>query len=285
MADIVAIGMRALAFAAALSAAGAAIFVWLFGAALDRSARRIRVLTSATALIGLLFTLAHAVVEPVRLAGAWTGIVDASLQALLLGSDFGTATAVRVLGLSTVLAGSLRPGRAGDGLALAGALLIAVSFAFMGHTAADPQRWLLAPLLIVHLVAVAFWFGALWPLAVMAQHESPALAGPTIGLFSAIAVRIVPGIFVAGVALAALLLPGWSSLRTAYGFSLMAKVAGFTTLMGLAALNKWRFGPAIGRGDATAVAAFRRTIAAEWLLILGVVAVTATMTALFDVRH
>ena len=285
MADVVAIGLRALAFAAALSAAGAAIFVWLFGASLDRSARQIRALTTATAVCGLLLTAAYAVVEPVRLAGAWSGIVDASLQALLLGSDFGTTAGVRVLGLLTVLAGSLRRGPTGDGLALAGAVLIAGSFAFMGHTATDPQRWLLAPLLVVHLVAIAFWFGALWPLAAVARHEEPAAAGAVIGRFSGIAVRVVPAIFVAGVAIAALLLPGWSSLQTAYGYSLMAKVAGFSTLMTLAALNKWRLGPRIGRGDRAAVAALRWSMAAEWLLIFAVVAVTAAMTALFAVGH
>jgi putative copper export protein len=283
MPDVVAIGLRALAFAAALSAAGTAIFVWLFGPSLDRSARRIRALTSATALAALPLSVAYAIVEPVRLAGAWSGMLDASLHAVLLGSDFGTTTAVRILGLLTLLAGSRRPGRAGDGLALAGALLIAVSFAFMGHTAADPERWLLAPLLVAHLVAIAFWFGALWPLAAVARHEEPAVAGGVIGRFSGIAVQAVPAIFVAGVAMASLLLPDWSSLRTAYGFSLMAKVAGFSTLMALAALNRWRFGPGIARGERASVAAFRRTIAAEWLLIVGVVAVTAAMTALFAV--
>jgi putative copper resistance protein D len=85
--------------------------------------------------------------------------------------------------------------------------------------------------------------------------------------------------------MASLLLPDWSSLRTAYGFSLMAKVAGFSTLMALAALNKWRLGPAIARGDEVSVAAFCRSIAAEWLLIVAVVAVTAAMTALFAVGH
>jgi len=285
MADFVAIGLRALAYAAALSAAGAAMFVWLFGESIDLSARRIRALTSTAALAGLLLSIAHAIVEPVRLAGAWSGILDASLQAMLLGSDFGTTTAVRILGLLTLLAGSRRPGRAGDGLALAGAVLIAVSFAFMGHTAADPERWLLAPLLVAHLVAIAFWLGALWPLAAVASHEAPAVAGAVIGRFSGIAVGAVPAIFVAGVAMASLLLPDWSSLWTAYGFSLMAKIAGFSTLMALAALNKWRFGPGIARGDGASVVALRRSIAVEWLLILAVVAVTATMTALFAVGH
>lgn len=285
MVDVFAVGLRALAFATALSAAGAAIFVALFGASLDRSPRRIRQLTAAAALTGLLLTLGHAIAEPARLAGAWSGIVDASLQVLLLGSDFGTATAVRVLGLLAVLTAALRQGRESDGLAVGGAVLVAASFAFMGHTAADPERWLLAPLLTLHLVAIAFWFGALWPLAIVARHEAPAVAGAVLGRFSAIAAWAVPGIFVGGVAMASLLLPDWSSLRTAYGFSLMAKVGGFSTLMVLAALNKWRFGPAIARGDESAVTALRRTIAAEWILIVGIVAVTAAMTALFSVGH
>lgn len=285
MADGVAVALRALAFAAALSAAGTAIFVWLFGGSLDRSASRIRKLTRATALAGLLLTVAHVVVEPVRLAGAWNGIFDASLHALLLGTDFGTTTAVRILGLLTVFAGALRPGRPGDGLALAGAPLIAASFAFMGHTAADPERWLLAPLLIAHLIAIAFWFGSLRPLAAVASYEAPMVAGAVIARFSGIATRLVPAAFAAGVGMAVLLLPGWSSLRTAYGFSLMAKVAGFSTLMLLAAFNKWRLGPGVGRGDGAAVAAFRRSVAVEWVLIVGVVGVTAAMTALFDVRH
>ena len=43
--------------------------------------------------------------------------------------------------------------------------------------------------------------------------------------------------------------------------------------------------PGIARGDRASVAAFRRSIAAEWSLIVVVVAVTAAMTALFAVGH
>jgi putative copper export protein len=283
MEDIVAIGLRALAFAASLSAAGAAIFVWLFGGVLERSAGRVRRLALTTVLAALLFTVAHAIVEPVRLAGAWTGMLDSSLQAVLLGSDFGATTAVRELGLLIVLAGTLRPGRAGDGAALIGAALIAASFAFMGHTAADTDRWLLAPLLVVHLLAIAFWFGALWPLAIVARHEDRPVTGAVIERFSRIAVWLVPVILIAGVCMASLLLPDLASLRSPYGYSLLAKVAGFAILMGLAAINKWRLGPGVGRGDHAAAAAFRTAVTAEWFLIVVIVGVTATMTALFSV--
>jgi putative copper resistance protein D len=62
----------------------------------------------------------------------------------------------------------------------------------------------------------------------------------------------------------------------------MVKLAGFAVLMGLAALNKWRLGPAISRGDGTALVKFRRSVAAEAWLIVAVLAATAVMTLFFS---
>jgi len=55
--------------------------------------------------------------------------------------------------------------------------------------------------------------------------------------------------------------------------------------MGLAGLNKGRLGPRIARGEAGALPVFRRVVVAEWLLLVAVVAVTATMTDLFSPAH
>lgn len=285
MADFVAIGLRALSIAAALQAAGAPIFVRLFGRELERSAPRIHRMGLSMAVGGLVLTLVHAVVEPARLSGELRGIWDGSLQAVLLSSDFGTAIAIRTLGLGMIVGGSLKPGRFGEASALIGASLVAASFAFMGHTAANDQRWLLAPLLITHLLAVAFWFGALWPLLSAARLEEAAVAGAVIRQFSKAAIRLVPVIFLAGVAMAYALLPDLSALRTPYGLSLIAKVAGFSLLMVLAAANKWRFGPKVAGGERFAVKAFRCSVLAEWVLVFVVVAVTAAMTSLFSPEH
>jgi len=285
MADVAAIGLRALSTAAALLAAGQAIFVLLHGALLDRSARSVRSTLFPVALIALALTVLHAFVEPVRLAGSWSGLVDWSLHSLLLSSDFGTAIAIRLLGLATIAAAARRLDRAGSAVAVIGVMLVAASFALMGHTATDTQRWLLAPLLFVHLIAISFWFGSLAPLVWVSQLESPAVAGAVIERFSAAATRIVPAILVAGLAMAALLLPDLARLQTPYGLALLTKLAGFSLLMLLAALNKWRLVPRIARGERSALAAFRISVAAEWLLISAVVAVTAVMTALFSPGH
>jgi putative copper resistance protein D len=280
--DLVAIGLRGLAFAAALQAAGAANFCWLFGGMLERSVERVRSIAVHTVVVALILVLADTLVAPARLVGDFGGIFDGSLQALLLGSDAGTSAAVRTLGLLLLLGGSIKRSRLAAAMALTGATLVVVSFAFVGHTAADDRRWLLAPLLIVHLTVIAFWFGGLWPLLASIRRESAAVGGAAVAEFSRVASWLVPIILVAGLALAVVLLPALASLGTPYGLMLIAKLAGFAVLMGLAAANKWRFGPRIATGDAAALTWLLRSVIAEWLLILTVVIVTATMTALFS---
>ena len=196
MADLVAIGLRALSFVVVLQAAGVPLFLWLFGDDLRRSARPIAALAGRTAVIGLLLTIAHQIIEPARLAGGLRGIFDGPLQATLLGSEVGTTTSVRVLGLALVALGWLKSSRLGTAAALAGGTLIVVSFAFMGHTATHDVRWLLASLLILHLLIIAFWFGGLWPLYLASRHEELVTSGLIIERFSRFAVRLVPALFV-----------------------------------------------------------------------------------------
>jgi len=285
VADTVAIGARALSFIAVLQAAGVPLFLWLFGDELLRSARPIAAAAARTALIGLLATVVYQVVEPARLADSLSGVLDGPLQAALLASSVGTAAAVRLLGLALVAVSALKASRLGAAVGLIGGALIAASFAFTGHTATDSQRWLLAPLLLVHLLIVAFWFGALWPLHLASRHEDLGVNARIIERFSKLAVLLVPMILFAGLALAFVLLPSLAALGTPYGQLLLTKVAAFALLMGLAALNKWRLGPQIGAGSAAALRGFRRSVLIEWGLIAGVLVATAAMTGLFSAEH
>jgi putative copper export protein len=82
--------------------------------------------------------------------------------------------------------------------------------------------------------------------------------------------------------MAALLLPDVAALLQPYGELLIAKVVLFAVLLGLAALNKWRFGPAIERGDTQAARGFRRCVVSEYVLIVAVLSVTAVMTTFFS---
>jgi putative copper export protein len=282
VADAVAIGLRVFAYAAALQAAGQTFFIQLYGLELDRTRQTIRAAATSTTIAAVVLTLLSAATEPARLTGELSGILDRAMLVLVLTSDMGTAITVRILGLGMIVCGSLLRSPLGRTASLIGAAIVMASFAFVGHTASDDRSWLLAPLLIFHLLIVAFWFGALWPLMVVAQREKAATAHAVIEQFSSVALWLVPMIFLAGLAIAMLLLPDLSSVSTPYGRSLLWKVAGFAALLGLAALNRWRLGPGLATGDSRAQLAFRLSVLLEWIVIFAVVTVSAVMTALFS---
>lgn len=261
------------------------LFLFLFEDAIPRVSESVRRLAVRSAWAGFALAVLYELVEPIRLTGALGGVFDASLQGALLESPLGTTTAIRAVGLLCIVGGCLNWRRRGAALALLGSTLVVVSFAFMGHTAEREQRWLTAVALIVHLVVVAFWFGSLLPLYAARRQEDLTTNGQLVERFSYVAARLVPAIFVAGLLMAAVLLPSLESLRTNYGLLLLSKVAGFTALMAVAAYNKHRLGPSIKAGRQAALALFGRVVLAEWVSIAVIVAVTATMTGVFSPTH
>jgi putative copper export protein len=313
MPDIVSVVLRALSFVLQLQAAGVVFFAVAFGPALTISLSTVRSLARMTAFAGLFVVAAHYLLEPARMAGDWSGVLDSSLQSLSWNSSAGGAFAVRELGLLLIIAGmqtssarltaerlfkssvgmtslKLPPvlwlrrlsARGFTLVGIAGAVLVAASFTLTGHTSASPRRSLLAPLLLTHILIVAFWLGALWPLCLVTLRESRERAARVVVLFSGSAIWLVPLILLVGVATAALLLPNLDALWQPYGELLIAKVVLYALLLALAALNKWRFGPALGAGDLFAGRSFRRMVIAEYVIIVIVLAVTAVMTTFFS---
>jgi copper resistance protein D len=278
---------RALAFALLLQSAGATLFAIVFGRALAHSASGIARLARNAACLALVVLVLQCVLELARMAGDWSGATDPALLRMALGASPARSLAARagaLLCLAVALAGAgAQPaGRVRTGLALAGVALAAGSFTLSGHTSVSPYRWLLAPLLMAHILALAFWFGALWPLARVTRAEEPRTAAVVLARFSAAAVRLVPLIAVAGAGLALLLLPDAAALLEPYGRLLLLKAALFVLLMGLAALNRLRLVPQIERGAASALRTLRVSMAAEYLLISGAIAVAAVMTGFYS---
>ena len=276
--DSVVVVLRAAAFVVLLQAAGAALFLSLFGSRLAASRDFVRRLGAAAAATGAALVVVRCFIEPARMTGSLSGVLDGSMHAFVLTSNLGISQLIRLLGAGIV--GLALARSAGPRPALAGALLITVSFSFMGHTAANEPRWLLGGLLALHVLAAALWFGSLIPLYVACGRESLGDAGRLIERFSAIAVRAVPFIPLAGVGMAAVLLPSPSGLASPYGALLIVKGLVFAALMGLAALNRYRLGPAVAAGHTPSLARLRRCVATEAWLIALILMVTATLTTL-----
>jgi putative copper export protein len=274
--------VRALSFVALFQAAGVAIFVALFGRRLADTSQSVRNLGFVSAIAAILLVAAHYALEAARMAGALSGVLDWSLHQIVLESSTSTAWAWRTIGLVAIAATIRRPGRVATSISLIGASAVVVGFLFVGHSAIHEQRAWLAPLLALHLVVVAFWFGSLLPLHAVSRTERAQIGAAIVEDFSRIAIWLVPAIFLAGVAMALLLIDRWATFREGYGLLLLAKIGGFAALMALAALNRWRYGPALAQGGGAAIGAFQRTVAVEYVLICAVLLATAVMTTLFS---
>jgi putative copper export protein len=283
--DALVISLRAIGFVALFQAAGAALFLALYEPHFAHpTADRLRTVARIAALLALVAAVLHFVLTPARMAGDFGSTFDPALESLLLRSDLGGAHIVRVVGLAMLLLALDRPTRLNTWAACGGAALALLSFVLMGHTAIHPQRWLLAPLLLVHVAVAAVWLGALAGLYLAAREEG-AGSGPLVTRFSTHATWAVPAIFACGLVMSLLLIRSFAELATPYGAMVLGKVLAFALLMTLAAYNKWRFGPRLLRGDASAVAGLQRAMTAEWLLIAIVLSATAVMTSLYAPEH
>jgi putative copper export protein len=278
--DWVSVAARLASLVLALQAAGAAIFLVLFRREIGEAEAAVVRLGRVSAAFAFVFVGAHYALEAGRLAGSLTGALDGDLQRLVLGTTSAAAAGLRLVGLVLITAALWVPAAHRNGMRMMlGAFLVAASFAFTGHTVTHPPEMLLRPLVFVHVLLVAFWFGALAPLDRVVVRESTEAAGLIIERFSRLATFWVPWIAGAGAVMGVLLIGKWSVLAEPYGRLLLAKVAGFGLLMLLAAANRWRLGPAVGRGEPGAVHRFRVALALEAALIVAVLGATAILTA------
>jgi putative copper export protein len=270
--DIVSGVLRAIAFVLLFQAGGTAAFLAAFGPALTRSRPAITRLGLVAAVLAMVAVTGHSLLDAARMAGDFSGVLDPAMQKLAIFSSSGAAFGLRVAGL-VVIACAFPQGRR-PALAM-GVVAAAISFTLTGHTSTSAFRPVLAPTLLAHVAIGMFWFGSLLPLYLVSLRESREVAVRVIETFSQAAVWSVPLILIAGVAMTALLVPGWGVFRQPYGELLLLKLGLFAILLLLAAANRWRFGREAGR-------AFRKAVAIEVGLISCVLVVTAGLTEFFS---
>jgi copper resistance protein D len=277
------LALRAAAFILVLQAAGYALFLTLFARALTPPVlTAMRPAAARVAAAALVLVLAQGLFEPAHLAGAWEGMADLALRRLVVGSLGGAVLALRLIGLALLVLALRRPRADAVPFALPAALIALGSFLVSGHVRLDAHRVLLIPLLGLHVLLVAFWFGALLPLRTLARLEPAGAVAQVLSRFSAYASWLVPLLGVAGLTLACTLLPDLAALRRPYGMLLCLKALLFAALLGLAALNRQSLTPALARGEARALATLRRSLTAEYVLMGTALVATAALTGFFS---
>jgi copper transport protein len=224
------------------------------------------VLSAATSLgLGGLDVLGLAL-GGIATSAPWKAAAATSLGPALL-----TAVAAMVVGLVALRSTSGSLARTLSALAMAG---VGLSLALSGHAATASPQWLTRPTVFLHGVCVAFWAGALVPLAAMAWRPTGGLL-VVVNRFSRSAVPVVGVLVLTGCALAVIQLESFRALiETKYGIILSIKLTLVVVLLGLAALNRFRLTPALAF-DPLDTRPLVRSILLECAVMMGILAAVA----------
>lgn len=273
---VLAIVAKAVGYGAALLAIGGVLFGFIFAERAEANVLRLaRQLAVGAALVGLAVLALRFGIRAARISGmGFEGATDPMMLGFVWESPPGTAATWRGVGELAVLA-VLVP-RIGQWIALAGAVAVAISFSQVGHALGEP-RAALAVLLVLHLLAAAFWIGALAPLSSAALLPTGADLLHRFGNIAAFGVAVL---IIAGTALAYLLSGSLAALfGSAYGLGLLFKVGIVSALLALAAMNKVRLVPALRAEKPGAAHALQRSILLEMVAVALILLATATLTS------
>jgi len=293
--------VRWLAFAglALLGGGWLMLTVWPEG----RDEGRARRLVWGGWLATALAAVAELLVQGPYVAG--TGLGDVTKWTLLdatLHTTYGTAHSIRLLllgALGAVLGAQLRDPRRSRLAEVAGALGIGVvlTYAASGHAESQDPRWLAMTSYSAHLAAMAVWLGGLVFLlvAVLPRHEPHELRR-VLPVFSRTAMGCVVVLAVSGTYQAWLGIGTIDAITsTRYGQLVLVKAGLFVAILGLANLSRVVVQRRYVRPVAYAmtdppadvevavagppIARMRRTVFAETVVAIGVLAVTSVLVA------
>jgi copper transport protein len=175
-------------------------------------------------------------------------------------------------GYAAWLSQSITAPRAFAALAI---VLAGASYAMSGHAASASPRWLTLPMVALHASLAIVWVGAL-PGLVAVIAEKRMNAALTMGRFSRIAFAPVVLLVLGGAALSIIQIAEPQALwSTAYGNLIAAKMACAGAMLGLALFNRFIVTPRLAASDGEAFLRARRSIAAEIILGIAVLALVS----------
>lgn len=312
-------GLQFAAIAVALGGLAFLLLVWRGvlasgsppAAAAAAFARRHRALVVGAALVGAFSAAAGVVLQGAEAAGvSGFDALRPSIVRETLGTRFGTVWGLGVVAwlalaaLAALALGGRRGAREpADGAVQRVALLaLVLPAAFLlllpalsGHAASQRPVWLLLPANAVHVAAMSVWVGGLatlllaLPAATRALPErgerSPLLAAALLR-FSPLALYAVIAVVLSGTVQGVVEVRTIAHLfDTAFGRAVLVKIVLVLALIALGAIQRRRVLPRLravaqaGEPPGGAGLLLRRTLRGELLLIAGVLAATAALTA------
>jgi putative copper resistance protein D len=277
--------VRAIHFASLMTIFGGSAYAALLARAQlwGSPATATRVLFAIAAALAIVSGIAWFGLIAGQMSGSWRGSLDpAILQLAATGTRFGQIFLERFIGLTVLwlmCALGVRPYSLGIAL-LAGILL--ASLGPVSHAAASGGDIAIAGAAndAAHLLTAGFWLGGLVVLVMFVwRHwtDAASLLG-ALRLFSTWGTAVVALLVVTGLINAVSILPlPEMTLRNDYFDLLLVKVGLASVMIGLAALNRWHFAPALRTGGDKATRHLAYSVGTEIVLGFTVVAVAACL--------
>lgn len=247
------------------------------------------------AVVGVAVASSPAVISTGPLAAAWMAaaggllitIADQAASARtdlanLLSSSTGQRLMVQVLavalaGLAVVWA-CLRPNRSSLIAVGIGASAATLGRSLSGHANASSLRWFTVGAHWIHLLAVGAWIGGLLWLLVAMRRDDPGQGPGLARRFSSVAAGTLGVVVVSGGVRALDEVGAWRRLvDTAFGLTLLAKLALFAVLVALGARSRLRHVPKALSGRPGGL---RRGVQVAVATAAGVLGVTAVLAGL-----
>jgi copper transport protein len=295
---------RFVTYTAALLAAGAAFFLAFVHDQRPDRWRLVPTIWAACAVAMLGMIAATGVQAALATGRGGEALTDLDVLRTVLAESIGWSAGALVIGLLLVVASTTSHRlAAAQSCAMAGWLVVAVSFVLWGHATEAPYRWITLVSDGAHVAAAALWFGGTVGLVTVLRQrarvvrsepartsavpsgaadvderpdEASDLVASTARVaerFSSTAAISVVVLVVAGVAMTFVQTDGSSSAlwSTTYGRLVLAKVALVVAVLAVAAYNRWVLVPALGAessGSSGSIAASSGVAALEaWALL------------------
>ncbi len=194
-------------------------------------------------------------------------------NALLRGIGLSTVILIVLISAAFQLSTLLRRGM--QLLMFLAVLLLAYSFVQLGHIS---EIGLIGQIVLVfHVLVMAWWFGALYPLKVACLSFSDEELIKIMRSFSKQAVIMVFLSLAAGVLLAIELIDSvYALFNTSYGLTLLLKLSLVVSILGIAARNKLKLVPAIRENAGRKL--LSKSITNEMMVAVAILGITAGLT-------
>ena len=270
--------LKVLLYVASFGSVGRFLFSLHFGKQLtEKQQVYCDYLAYRSTLIGAVTSLVIILSVAGNLGGDLASVIDLLMLRLALESKSGVGYSAAFAGFAVMLiAHNLKKNNKRIGLII-GSVAVLFSFTMSGHSQVGGVLTQL--LLMVHLLGIAFWLGALFPFRCICLQSDTSNLGGLAHRFGVLAMGYVGLLLIAGLGYAYLLLGDVSLMfTTLYGNVLLIKIVLVVALLSLAALNKFKLVPSLEINPSQAVRRFQSSLQCEIALALVIITASGLLT-------